>query len=169
MKCIWPALPFLPFVGRTKHCEFLFEINYLCIYSCSFYVWARLGIEPLTYQFQDRHSMLRPQKSGSFTETNLTTVMYFFLLSVLQYQFGEDMETSLLQPLEASLQKITNGYCGRTSHLFTKRLEQSIRSVQHEGRPGHILPWPGSRFYSSQEEKEEQKKMERVISLHNWF
>lgn len=63
--------------------------------------------------------------------------------AIQKYQFGEDLEASLLQPLEASLQKTTNSYCGRTSHLFTKRLEQSIRSVQREGRPGqrpHVLP-----------------------------
>ncbi|CAG08660.1 unnamed protein product, partial [Tetraodon nigroviridis] len=41
-------------------------------------------------------------------------------------QFGEDMETSLLPPLEAALQSTTSTYCGRASHLFTKKLKQSI-------------------------------------------
>lgn len=59
-----------------------------------------------------------------------------FFPSLLQYQFGEDLEASLLRPLEASLLEITNSYCGRTSYLFTKRLEQSIWSVQREGPQG---------------------------------
>lgn len=42
------------------------------------------------------------------------------------------METSLLQPLEASLKTTTNSYCGRASHLFTKELKQSIMSVQQD-------------------------------------
>uniref|UniRef100_UPI0037E7B778 glucoside xylosyltransferase 1-like isoform X2 n=1 Tax=Semicossyphus pulcher TaxID=241346 RepID=UPI0037E7B778 len=50
--------------------------------------------------------------------------------AIQKYQFGENMETSLLQPLEASLQRTTNTYCGRASHLFTKKLRQSIMSVQ---------------------------------------
>ncbi|KAM3609749.1 uncharacterized protein V6R79_019772 [Siganus canaliculatus] len=50
--------------------------------------------------------------------------------AIQQYQFGENMETSLLQPLEASLQTTTNTYCGRASHLFTKKLKQSVASVQ---------------------------------------
>lgn len=79
------------------------------------------------------------------------------------------MEASLLQPLEASLQKITNSYCGRTSHLFTKRLEQSIRSVQQEGRHAHVLPWPPCRHFSGKEEEEQRKMLYRVSSLHIWF
>lgn len=47
-----------------------------------------------------------------------------------QHPFGESMETSLLLPLEASLQTTTNSYCGRASHLFTKKLKQSIASVR---------------------------------------
>lgn len=49
-----------------------------------------------------------------------------------QHPFGESMETSLLFPLEASLQTTTNSYCGRASHLFTKKLKQSIASVQQD-------------------------------------
>ncbi|XP_077373458.1 glucoside xylosyltransferase 1 isoform X2 [Festucalex cinctus] len=52
--------------------------------------------------------------------------------AVRQYPFGENMETSLLQPLEASLRITSNSYCGRVSHLFTKRLKQSVASVQQE-------------------------------------
>ncbi|XP_061629732.1 glucoside xylosyltransferase 1-like isoform X2 [Phyllopteryx taeniolatus] len=54
--------------------------------------------------------------------------------AIQQYPFGENMETSLLQPLEASLQTTTHSYCGRQSHLFTKRLKQSIASVQQVRR-----------------------------------
>nr|XP_061825563.1 glucoside xylosyltransferase 1-like isoform X4 [Nerophis lumbriciformis] len=49
--------------------------------------------------------------------------------AIKQYSFGDNMETSLLQPLEASLQTTTNSYCGQVSHLFTKKLKQSIKSV----------------------------------------
>ncbi|XP_040894599.1 glucoside xylosyltransferase 1-like isoform X2 [Toxotes jaculatrix] len=52
--------------------------------------------------------------------------------AIQKYPFGENMEASLLQPLEASLQNTTHTYCGRTSHLFTKRLKQSIMSVQQD-------------------------------------
>ncbi|XP_034074699.1 glucoside xylosyltransferase 1-like isoform X4 [Gymnodraco acuticeps] len=52
--------------------------------------------------------------------------------AIQKYPFGENMETSLLQPLEASLLTTTNSYCGRASHLFTKKLKQSILSVQQE-------------------------------------
>ncbi|XP_026222190.1 glucoside xylosyltransferase 1 isoform X1 [Anabas testudineus] len=52
--------------------------------------------------------------------------------AIQKYSFGDNMETSLLQPLEASLQATTHTYCGRTSHLFTKRLKQSIMSVQQD-------------------------------------
>ncbi|XP_057693610.1 glucoside xylosyltransferase 1-like isoform X2 [Corythoichthys intestinalis] len=52
--------------------------------------------------------------------------------AIQQYPFGENMETSLLQPLEVSLQATTHSYCGRVSHLLTKRLKQSIASVQQE-------------------------------------
>ncbi|XP_029009567.1 glucoside xylosyltransferase 1-like isoform X1 [Betta splendens] len=52
--------------------------------------------------------------------------------AIQKYSFGEGMETSLLQPLEASLQATTHTYCGRTSHLFTKRLKQSIMSVEQD-------------------------------------
>lgn len=52
--------------------------------------------------------------------------------AIQKYPFGENMEASLLQPLEASLQTTTHTYCGRASHLFTKRLKQSIMSVQQD-------------------------------------
>ncbi|KAM6937132.1 glucoside xylosyltransferase 1 [Xenentodon cancila] len=52
--------------------------------------------------------------------------------AIQKYPFGENMEMSLLKPLEASLQTTTHTYCGRASHLFTQRLKQSIRSVQQD-------------------------------------
>lgn len=58
------------------------------------------------------------------------------------------MEASLLWPLEASLQTTTHTYCGRASHLFTKRLKQSIMSVQQDitqrrqsGHHFNTAPW----------------------------
>ncbi|XP_024137709.1 glucoside xylosyltransferase 1 isoform X2 [Oryzias melastigma] len=50
--------------------------------------------------------------------------------TIQKYQFGENLETSLLKPLEAALQSAAHTYCGRASPLFTKRLKESIRSVQ---------------------------------------
>ncbi|KAM9807697.1 glucoside xylosyltransferase 1-like [Neosynchiropus ocellatus] len=47
-----------------------------------------------------------------------------------EYSFGDNMTTSLLQPLEESLQKTTHTYCGRVSHLLIKRLKHSIMSVE---------------------------------------
>ncbi|XP_028285682.1 glucoside xylosyltransferase 1 isoform X1 [Parambassis ranga] len=52
--------------------------------------------------------------------------------AIQKYPFGKNMETSLLQPLEVSLLTTTHTYCGRASHLFTKRLKQSIMSVQQD-------------------------------------
>ncbi|KAM9376733.1 glucoside xylosyltransferase 1 [Pholidichthys leucotaenia] len=54
--------------------------------------------------------------------------------AIRKYQFGQNLETSLLQPLEVLLQATTHTYCGRASHLFTKRLKQTIRSVQQDAR-----------------------------------
>ncbi|XP_054632896.1 glucoside xylosyltransferase 1-like isoform X2 [Dunckerocampus dactyliophorus] len=48
--------------------------------------------------------------------------------AIKQFSFGDNMESSLLQPLEASLQTTGHSYCGRVSHLFTKRLKQRIAS-----------------------------------------
>uniref|UniRef100_A0A3Q1GLQ6 Glucoside xylosyltransferase 1 n=1 Tax=Acanthochromis polyacanthus TaxID=80966 RepID=A0A3Q1GLQ6_9TELE len=46
----------------------------------------------------------------------------------------KSFEDSILKPgpLEASLQTTTHTYCGRASHLLTKRLKQSIASVQQD-------------------------------------
>nr|XP_040019163.1 glucoside xylosyltransferase 1-like isoform X1 [Gasterosteus aculeatus aculeatus] len=52
--------------------------------------------------------------------------------AIRQYTFGENMETSLLQPLEASLRSTTHTYCGRSAHLFTKSLKRSVTSVRRE-------------------------------------
>ncbi|CAJ1056286.1 glucoside xylosyltransferase 1-like isoform X1 [Xyrichtys novacula] len=37
--------------------------------------------------------------------------------AIQKHKFGENMETTLLQPLEATLKTTTNTYCGRASHL----------------------------------------------------
>uniref|UniRef100_A0A8C7ZWI8 Glucoside xylosyltransferase 1 n=1 Tax=Oryzias sinensis TaxID=183150 RepID=A0A8C7ZWI8_9TELE len=50
--------------------------------------------------------------------------------TIQKYQFGENLERSLLKPLEAALQSATHTYCGRAGPLLTKRLKESIRSVQ---------------------------------------
>ncbi|CAI5665287.1 glucoside xylosyltransferase 1 isoform X1 [Oreochromis niloticus] len=52
--------------------------------------------------------------------------------AIQKYQFGDNLETSLLGPLETSLQTTTHTYCGRASHLLTKKLKQSIMSVQQD-------------------------------------
>ncbi|XP_034542003.1 glucoside xylosyltransferase 1-like isoform X2 [Notolabrus celidotus] len=52
--------------------------------------------------------------------------------AIQKHKFGDNMEITLLQPLEAVLKTTTNTYCGRASHLFTKRLKQSIMSVQQD-------------------------------------
>lgn len=52
--------------------------------------------------------------------------------AIQKYQFGENLEKSLLEPLQASMKSTTNTYCGKSRHIFTKRLKQSIISVQQE-------------------------------------
>ncbi|XP_056137992.1 glucoside xylosyltransferase 1-like [Lampris incognitus] len=52
--------------------------------------------------------------------------------AIQKYPFGEDIVTSMLLPLEAALQDTTHTYCGRSSHLFTRRLQQSVQSVLRE-------------------------------------
>nr|XP_061825561.1 glucoside xylosyltransferase 1-like isoform X2 [Nerophis lumbriciformis] len=51
--------------------------------------------------------------------------------AIKQYSFGDNMETSLLQPLEASLQTTTNSYCGQLLQLqlFWEGLSTRLRSV----------------------------------------
>lgn len=65
-----------------------------------------------------------------FDSSNQKSNSFIFFPS--QYNFGEDLETALLDSLEASLQTTTDTYCGRSSHLFTKRLKQSAVSVQQD-------------------------------------
>ncbi|XP_076128213.1 glucoside xylosyltransferase 1 isoform X1 [Alosa pseudoharengus] len=50
--------------------------------------------------------------------------------AIQQYPFGGDPVGTLLQPLEEMLQDASHTYCGRVSHLFTKRLRQSIGHLQ---------------------------------------
>lgn len=65
-------------------------------------------------------------------------------LFVVQYPFGEDAVNFLLKPLEKSLKNSMHTYCGRSSHLFTKKLQESIRNLQDDNRnarwcnPKHI-------------------------------
>ncbi|KAJ3596845.1 hypothetical protein NHX12_003245 [Muraenolepis orangiensis] len=53
--------------------------------------------------------------------------------AIQKYPFGEDMATSLLQPLEVVLQSTTHTYCGRAGPLLTKRLQRSVHT--HRRRP----------------------------------
>lgn len=138
--------------------------------GCHFYSLSNAPVGDWTLNLSMSGWTVYPEtteNNSRLTEAKLTSTLLLFSPPVLQYQFGEDMEASLLQPLEASLQKITNSYCGRTSHLFTKRLGQSIRSVQWEGRPWYVHPGP--HWHLSTEEEEGQKKLDHVISLHIWF
>ncbi|XP_068595482.1 glucoside xylosyltransferase 1-like [Brachionichthys hirsutus] len=52
--------------------------------------------------------------------------------AIEKYPFGEDMEASLLQPLETLLRTTTNTYCKRVSHAFTRKLKRSIATVQRD-------------------------------------
>lgn len=52
--------------------------------------------------------------------------------AVQKFPFGEDLETALLKPLEAALRTTTHTYCGRASHLFTRRLAQSVRAARKD-------------------------------------
>ncbi|XP_062317456.1 glucoside xylosyltransferase 1-like isoform X1 [Osmerus eperlanus] len=56
--------------------------------------------------------------------------------AIQKYTFGENMADSLLLPLEVKLQTTTHTYCGRASHLFTRRLKQTIGSVQQDTTQG---------------------------------
>ncbi|XP_048825838.1 glucoside xylosyltransferase 1-like isoform X2 [Brienomyrus brachyistius] len=53
-----------------------------------------------------------------------------------RYTFGEDLVESLLLPLEEDLRKTTHTYCGRAGHLFTKRLQLSVRTSQGDPSRG---------------------------------
>lgn len=46
--------------------------------------------------------------------------------AIQKYQFGDNMVTNLLQPLEEALKTTTHTYCGKHSHLFTKKLREFI-------------------------------------------
>ncbi|XP_029553012.1 glucoside xylosyltransferase 1 isoform X1 [Salmo trutta] len=52
--------------------------------------------------------------------------------AIQKYTFGDNLVQSLLLPLEANLQETKHTYCGRASHMFTKRLKQSISILQQE-------------------------------------
>ncbi|KAM4618575.1 glucoside xylosyltransferase 1 [Polymixia lowei] len=59
--------------------------------------------------------------------------------AIRKYPFGENMVSSLLLPLERMLQATIHTYCGRASHLLTKRLQQSIQSVQDTEKMTHVV------------------------------
>ncbi|XP_026996657.1 glucoside xylosyltransferase 1 isoform X3 [Tachysurus fulvidraco] len=52
--------------------------------------------------------------------------------AVRKFPFGEDANKFLLKPLEEKLKQTLHTYCGRSGHLFTKRLQQSVRNLQKE-------------------------------------
>ncbi|KAM9503774.1 glucoside xylosyltransferase 1-like isoform 1-T1 [Salvelinus alpinus] len=52
--------------------------------------------------------------------------------AIQKYTFGDNLVQFLLLPLEANLQETKHTYCGRASHMFTKRLKQSIGVLQQE-------------------------------------
>ncbi|XP_052330657.1 glucoside xylosyltransferase 1-like isoform X1 [Oncorhynchus keta] len=52
--------------------------------------------------------------------------------AIQKYTFGDNLVQFLLLPLEAKLQETKHTYCGRASHMFTKRLKRSISILQQE-------------------------------------
>nr|XP_029490772.1 glucoside xylosyltransferase 1-like isoform X1 [Oncorhynchus nerka] len=52
--------------------------------------------------------------------------------AIQKYTFGDNVVQSLLLPLEAKLQETKHTYCGRASHMFTKRFKRSISILQQE-------------------------------------
>lgn len=109
--------------------------------------WVMSGVGDTTTRDTSPWICKAAIKSDIYSDIRKTSTFFCFFFSS-QYPFGENMETSLLRPLEASLQTTTNTYCGRASHLFTKKLKQSIMSVQQEatqrrwlGQHSNIIPW----------------------------
>ncbi|XP_010881889.1 glucoside xylosyltransferase 1 isoform X2 [Esox lucius] len=56
--------------------------------------------------------------------------------AIQKYPLGGNLVQDLLQPLESRLQETKHTYCGRASHMFTKRLERSVRTLQRETTGG---------------------------------
>ncbi|KAL7867803.1 hypothetical protein SRHO_G00091870 [Serrasalmus rhombeus] len=52
--------------------------------------------------------------------------------AIQKYPFGEDPVSSLLRPLEEKLKTTMHTYCGRSSHIFTKKLRESITYIQKD-------------------------------------
>ncbi|MCJ8736068.1 hypothetical protein PDJAM_G00254610 [Pangasius djambal] len=52
--------------------------------------------------------------------------------AIQKYPFGEDAINFLLRPLEEKLKNTMHTYCGRSGHLFTKKLQESIRNLQND-------------------------------------
>uniref|UniRef100_A0A8B9KF63 Glucoside xylosyltransferase 1 n=1 Tax=Astyanax mexicanus TaxID=7994 RepID=A0A8B9KF63_ASTMX len=54
--------------------------------------------------------------------------------AIHKYPFGEDPVNYFLQPLEEKLKTTTHTYCGRSSHIFTKKLRESIAYLKKDNR-----------------------------------
>ncbi|XP_066526044.1 glucoside xylosyltransferase 1 isoform X2 [Hoplias malabaricus] len=54
--------------------------------------------------------------------------------AIHKYPFGDDPVRTLLQPLEEKLKSTTHTYCGRSSHIFTKKLRESVKFLQKDNR-----------------------------------
>ncbi|XP_073688127.1 glucoside xylosyltransferase 1 isoform X2 [Garra rufa] len=52
--------------------------------------------------------------------------------AIQQFPFEEDPVRGLLLPLEEKLKSADHTYCGRSRHVFTKRLRQTIRDLQKD-------------------------------------
>ncbi|MBN3322370.1 GXLT1 xylosyltransferase, partial [Atractosteus spatula] len=49
---------------------------------------------------------------------------------IQKYTLGEDPVDTLLRPLEEQLLRTTHSYCGRVRHLFTKKLQETVKTIQ---------------------------------------
>ncbi|XP_014679864.1 PREDICTED: glucoside xylosyltransferase 1-like isoform X1 [Priapulus caudatus] len=56
--------------------------------------------------------------------------------AMLQYKFGDDLERSLLDPIERNLSRLANTNCGKVRHVFTQRLNETIRQSRASKYPG---------------------------------
>ncbi|KAK1789745.1 hypothetical protein P4O66_015639 [Electrophorus voltai] len=52
--------------------------------------------------------------------------------AIQKYPFGGDPVSLLLQPLEETLKNTMHTYCGRSSHLLTKKLQESVRNMEKD-------------------------------------
>ncbi|XP_076863298.1 glucoside xylosyltransferase 1 isoform X2 [Brachyhypopomus gauderio] len=52
--------------------------------------------------------------------------------AIQEYPFGGDPATLLLQPVEEKLKNTMHTYCGRSSHLLTKKLQESVKNLEKD-------------------------------------